>query len=68
MNINIKPTEKERHILYRLLAVVLLIALSFVFIIFNMYIIKEWNAPNWIAILTGCLFWFFGIPIWKHYS
>lgn len=68
MKLKIKFNDKERHILYRVLAVVLLLSLCIIFIGFNAYIIDKWNVPNWIAILTGLFWWAFAIPVWRHYG
>ena len=66
MKIDLKITEKEKHFLCRLLAVVLSLLLIPIFIGFNTWLCDEFGAPIWTSIITSVLWWLYVIPIWRH--
>lgn len=68
MKINIKITAKERHFLYRLLAVVLITFLVVLHVGFNIYLMIEWDFNKvWWQIFSAVPFYLVAIPVWRHY-
>jgi len=71
MKINIKITDKERHFLYRLLAVVLFVHLFATCVLSLTYLGSEYGLEGRSYLLAGFIIalpmWLTAIAVFKHY-
>jgi ABC-type transport system involved in multi-copper enzyme maturation permease subunit len=71
MKINIKITDKERHFLYRLLAVVLFVYLFATCVLSLAYLGSEYGLESKSYLLAGFILvvpmWLIVIAVFKHY-